>query len=141
MRLALLILLAAAALVAAGCGAVDHISSASAGEATKGKELFKSTCGSCHTLADAKTTGTVGPNLDDSFVYSKKQGFDESTIRDVVRGQIAYAESSTGAGIGGRKPPGIEYPGMPDNLLHGQDAVDVAIYVAKCAGTPNCGVK
>jgi mono/diheme cytochrome c family protein len=140
-RLAFLILLAASALVAAGCGAVAHISSESSGDATKGKTLFKDTCGSCHTLADAKTAGTIGPNLDDAFVYAKKQGFDESTIRDVVRGQIAYAEPSTGAGIGGRKPPGIEYPGMPDNLLRGQDAVDVAIYVAKCAGTPDCGVK
>jgi mono/diheme cytochrome c family protein len=140
-RLAFLILLAVAALVAAGCGAVAHIPSASSGNAVKGKELFKSTCGSCHTLADAKTVGTIGPNLDDSFVYDKKQGFDESTIRDVVRGQIAYANENTGAGIGGRKPPGIEYPGMPDDLLKGQDAVDVAVYVAKCAGTPDCGVK
>ena len=24
-------------------------------------------CGSCHTLADAGTTGTVGPNLDESM--------------------------------------------------------------------------
>ncbi|HEU5216389.1 MAG TPA: c-type cytochrome [Gaiellaceae bacterium] len=34
------------------------------GDATKGKATFLSNCGSCHTLADAKTTGTVGPNLD-----------------------------------------------------------------------------
>jgi mono/diheme cytochrome c family protein len=140
-RLALVILLAAAALVGAGCGAVAHIQSASDGDPVKGKTLFKSTCGSCHTLADAKTVGTIGPNLDDSFVYAKKQGFDESTIRDVVRGQIAYANESTGAGIGGRKPPGVAYPGMPDDLLRGQDAVDVAVYVAECAGTPSCGVK
>jgi mono/diheme cytochrome c family protein len=34
------------------------------GDATKGKSIFLTNCGSCHTLADAKTTGTVGPNLD-----------------------------------------------------------------------------
>jgi len=34
------------------------------GDATKGKAIFLSNCGSCHTLAAAKTTGTVGPNLD-----------------------------------------------------------------------------
>jgi mono/diheme cytochrome c family protein len=35
------------------------------GDATAGKPLFtKSGCGSCHTLADAHTSGTVGPNLD-----------------------------------------------------------------------------
>lgn len=31
---------------------------------TDGKSIFTSTCASCHTLADAGTTGTVGPNLD-----------------------------------------------------------------------------
>ena len=35
------------------------------GSAAAGKALFaKSGCGSCHTLADAHSTGTVGPNLD-----------------------------------------------------------------------------
>jgi cytochrome c6 len=34
------------------------------GDAAKGKATFLSNCGSCHTLAAAKTTGTVGPNLD-----------------------------------------------------------------------------
>ncbi len=32
---------------------------------TKGKALFVTNCGGCHTLADAGTSGTVGPNLDD----------------------------------------------------------------------------
>ena len=30
------------------------------------KSLFTSNCGSCHALADAGTSGTVGPNLDQS---------------------------------------------------------------------------
>jgi cytochrome c6 len=34
------------------------------GDSTKGKSIFVSSCGSCHTLAAAHTTGTVGPNLD-----------------------------------------------------------------------------
>ena len=34
------------------------------GDPAKGKTLFLSNCGSCHTLAAAKTTGAVGPNLD-----------------------------------------------------------------------------
>jgi mono/diheme cytochrome c family protein len=33
---------------------------------TDGKSIFTTTCGSCHTLADAGTSGTRGPNLDDS---------------------------------------------------------------------------
>jgi mono/diheme cytochrome c family protein len=33
---------------------------------TDGREIFVQACGSCHTLADAGTAGTVGPNLDAS---------------------------------------------------------------------------
>ena len=81
------------------------------------------TCASCHTLADAKAVGTVGPNLDDAFESDKQQGFSDQTIKDVVRGQIAYPEAP-----------------MPANLYRGQDARDVATYVAMCAGNPTCGV-
>lgn len=31
---------------------------------TTGRELFQTFCGGCHTLADAQTAGTKGPNLD-----------------------------------------------------------------------------
>ncbi len=44
-----------------------------------GKALFTSgetRCGQCHTLADANTGGTIGPNLDESL-----QGKDEAYIR------------------------------------------------------------
>jgi len=34
------------------------------GDPTKGKALFVTNCGGCHTLAAAGTSGTVGPNLD-----------------------------------------------------------------------------
>jgi cytochrome c553 len=37
------------------------------GDAAAGEEVFASAgCGSCHTLEEAGTSGTVGPNLDDS---------------------------------------------------------------------------
>jgi mono/diheme cytochrome c family protein len=117
----------AAALLSAGCGAVGRVTT---GDPGHGKLLFVTpakpgdpSCGSCHTLADAKTTGTVGPNLDDAFASDKEQGFSQSTIKDVVRGQIAYPE-----------------PPMPANLYEGQDADDIAIYVAQCSGVPDCGV-
>ena len=48
---------------------------------------------------------------------------EEQTVRDVVRGQIAYPEAP-----------------MPANLYRGQDARDIAVYVAKCADNPSCGV-
>jgi cytochrome c553 len=39
------------------------------GDPAAGKEIFLGTgaCGGCHTLADAGTSGTVGPNLDESM--------------------------------------------------------------------------
>jgi len=37
-----------------------------AGSDPVGKEIFLANCGSCHTLADAGTTGTIGPDLDES---------------------------------------------------------------------------
>jgi cbb3-type cytochrome c oxidase subunit III len=33
-------------------------------QATSGKDIFSANCGSCHTLKNAGTNGTVGPNLD-----------------------------------------------------------------------------
>ena len=38
------------------------------GDPVAGKEVFLGSagCGSCHTFADAGTSGTIGPNLDDS---------------------------------------------------------------------------
>jgi mono/diheme cytochrome c family protein len=110
------------ALLAAGCGSVGF--SEGTGDRTKGKELFTQKCGSCHTLADAGTKGQIGPNLDYAFLASRRDGLGESTIVQVVRGQIAYAitETSTGA------------PGMPADLVVGQDADDVASYVASVAG-------
>jgi mono/diheme cytochrome c family protein len=34
------------------------------GNTKAGKKIFTQFCGSCHKLKDAKTVGTVGPNLD-----------------------------------------------------------------------------
>jgi mono/diheme cytochrome c family protein len=114
-------------LVAAGCGAVGRVTE---GDPGHGKQLFlqaakpsEPSCASCHTLADAKSSGTVGPNLDDAFSSDKSQSISEQTIKDVVRGQIAYPE-----------------PPMPADLYEGQDANDIATYIAKCAGNPTCGV-
>jgi mono/diheme cytochrome c family protein len=82
-------------------------------------------CGSCHVLADAGTTGVIGPNLDSAFEQSRKDGLGEDTFVQVVRGQIAYPVVNTATGA----------PGMPADIVTGQDADDVAAYVASVAGT------
>jgi mono/diheme cytochrome c family protein len=71
-----------------------------------GRDLFASTCGACHTLAAAGTTGTVGPNLDDLKP-------DQETVRGAIR-----------------DGPGA----MPANLLTGAQAQQVAAFVAMSAG-------
>jgi len=64
------------------------------GDKIRGKELFVKSCGSCHTLRDATTTGAVGPDLDYAFVQSRIDGLGEDTILQVVRAQIAYPVTS-----------------------------------------------
>jgi len=50
--------------VAAYVATVAGSGATSAKTSTSGKDIFVANCGSCHTLADAGTTGNVGPNLD-----------------------------------------------------------------------------
>ena len=58
--------------LAAACGGSSGSSSSASppsggGEvsAAAGKDVFESNCATCHTLADAGATGSVGPDLDD----------------------------------------------------------------------------
>lgn len=99
------------------------------GDKIGGKQLFVKNCGSCHTLRDAGTTGAVGPDLDYAFVQSRIDGLGESAILQVVRAQIAYPVTSPSTGA----------PGMPANIVEGQEADDVATYVASVAGLDASG--
>ena len=93
---------AAAAVAAAGvllalggCGGSDSVGLTPAtGDTAHGKELFQQKCGGCHGLADAGARGQQGPNLDEAFAFTRVKGeeWQESTIREVVRDQISYAE-------------------------------------------------
>jgi cbb3-type cytochrome c oxidase subunit III len=111
------ILLAAAALAAGGCGTGGKATGNA--DATNGQKLYVAKCGGCHTLGNAGTKGTVGPNLDNAFAASHRENFKESTIQNVVLDQIREAIDP-----------------MPKNLVTGQDAQDVAYYVAQVAGVP-----
>src|ERR671926_404346 len=79
-------LTAAVALVLSAC------SSGSTGEAdlVNGKQQFAAKCGSCHVLSRAESKGTVGPNLDQAFQQSLKDGFPRSGIRGVIYEQILH---------------------------------------------------
>lgn len=116
--------LSAVVLLGGGCGETVGYTEAT-GDKANGKELFTAKCGSCHTLADAGTKATIGPDLDDAFAESRRNGLGESTFVQIVRDQIAYSVENTSTGA----------PGMPQDLVTGQDAIDVATYVASVAGT------
>jgi mono/diheme cytochrome c family protein len=111
-------LMAAALIVVAlgGC-AIKHPTS----NLVMGKKLFASNCASCHTLSHANSTGTVGPNLDDAFRQDRADGVKSTSIEGLVSYWIQYPNTQ-GA--------------MPAMLLKGQDAQDVAAYVARVAAVP-----
>jgi cytochrome c6 len=90
-------------------GPTSTTPSGSQGDAAAGKQIFQSQpCGGCHTLADAGTSGNVGPNLDQakppfslvvervtngkSPMPSFKGTLTEQQIRDVA----AYVSSVAG---------------------------------------------
>ena len=50
--------LGAAGLTASGCGVQSGVAGSGGADLANGKKLFITTCGGCHTLADAGTSGT-----------------------------------------------------------------------------------
>lgn len=86
-------------------------SPAAEGDPAAGKQVFlgASSCGGCHTLADAGTNGQVGPNLDES------QPDYELALDRVTNGQ----------------------GGMPSfsSTLSEQQIADVSAYVSSVAGS------
>jgi mono/diheme cytochrome c family protein len=110
---------AAIAVGAAGCGTTTD-------DEERGRILFIENCGNCHTLAEAGTSATVGPDLDDAFAAARAAGQTDSTIAGVVEGQIDIPRPST-------DNPAVS---MPPDIVTGQDAKDVAAYVGQWAGVP-----
>jgi mono/diheme cytochrome c family protein len=80
---------------------------------TNGRTLFARNCATCHTLAGSNAVGRVGPNLDELNGGNLKPAF---VLDAIAKGR------ARGAGQ------------MPAGLLVGEDAKDVAEYVATVAG-------
>jgi mono/diheme cytochrome c family protein len=117
--LPLLAALAALALSASGCGTTTA-------DTEHGRMLFRVKCGTCHALAQAGTTGQVGPNLDDAFAAARAVGEGGETIEGVVKAQVEFPRPSNGA----------SNVSMPADIVTGQDLDDVAAYVGMWAGVP-----
>ena len=76
----------------------------------QGKELFRQTCASCHTLAAANARGVTGPDLDEI-------------------GEMTEERAKTAIEVGG-----TGQKRMPAGLLEGDDAEAVAKYLSAVAG-------
>jgi mono/diheme cytochrome c family protein len=76
----------------------------------RGREVFAQRCSTCHTLRAANAVGKVGPNLDQLRPP-------KALILDAIQKGRARGQGQ-----------------MPAGLVDGQDAQDVADFVAKVAG-------
>jgi mono/diheme cytochrome c family protein len=135
--------LAVVALLAAGCGTGGVASAGQRPDTQSGQQLFTQSCGTCHTLSAAGTSATIGPNLDNAFAADVEQGFPQSAIENVVLDQIRLGSGQVATYTTSKDfvehclPPHsakcYQTP-MPANIVTGQDAIDVAAYVASVAG-------
>jgi mono/diheme cytochrome c family protein len=88
----------------------------------QGRLLFGRHCAVCHTLAAANAIGKVGPNLDtikpsESLVLHT---IEHGCLQSPPPGDAAQSCLSQGT--------------MPPNIVQGQEATDVARFVAQVAG-------
>ena len=80
------------------------------GAQVRGRELFAANCSVCHTLKASNAVGRVGPNFD--VLRPPK-----ALVLDAIKNGRARGQGQ-----------------MPAGLLSGEDAQDVAAYVAAVAG-------
>jgi cbb3-type cytochrome c oxidase subunit III len=125
--------LVAAALLGAGCGTGGVAKGAQRPDLNNGQQLFTQNCAACHTLAAAGTNGTIGPNLDNSFAAARQEGYPDSSIENIVLDQIRLGSGPIATYTTNKKF--TPQTPMPANIVKGQDAIDVAAYVASVAGT------
>ena len=123
-RLAVISVAVIGAVAVAGCEPSENA------DAERGRALFQTNCGTCHALAQAGTSATTGPDLDAAFAQARTDGMDNDTIEGVVQKQISHPrEIEQGAN-------NYDQVYMPPNIVTGEDAEDVAAYVAGVAGVP-----
>lgn len=92
------------------------------------KALFQNNCGNCHTLYAGETDGNFGPDLDEVLAPAGPPEGDgaEQTV-EATEGRVLNAikkgiDSSTTQGR------------MPGGILNGEQAQEVAEFVARTAG-------
>jgi hypothetical protein len=87
-----------------------------------GRELFGHNCAFCHTLAAANATAKVGPNLDEL------RPSEQVVLNTIINGCLQNPPSTTSP------QTCLGYGTMPSGILQGQQAKQVAAFVAAVAG-------
>ena len=105
----------------AGCGLKGGES-----DLVAGKTAFVEKCSSCHVLERADARGVAGPNLDEAFRQSLADGFGRDGIKGAVLEQIDNPAIL----------PKDSRAYMPPDLAKGQEADDIAAYVAASVARP-----
>jgi mono/diheme cytochrome c family protein len=87
----------------------------------RGRELFGVHCSVCHTLAAANANGKVGPNLD------QLKPPKTLVLNTILNGCVQNPPKGSAQAC-------LGFGTMPQSVLQGKDAEDVAAFVAKVAG-------
>ena len=109
------------ALTGAGCGVGDGEE-----DLVAGKQAFAEKCSSCHVLNRAAAKGVTGPNLDEAFRQALADGFGRDGIKGAVLEQI------DNPAILPKDSPAY----MPPDLAKGDEAENIAAYVAQSVALP-----
>jgi plastocyanin len=91
-----------------------------------GKTAFAEKCSSCHVLERAGAQGIQGPNLDEAF----RQAIADGMGRDGIQG--AVLEQIDNPAMLPKDSPAY----MPPDLAKGQEAENIAAYVAESVAKP-----
>jgi hypothetical protein len=88
-----------------------------------GRELFAEHCAVCHTLAADNAVGKVGPDLD------ALKPNEATVLNTIANGCLQNPSASAGNNC-------LDYGTMPALLAQGEQATDIAKFVAAVAGHP-----
>ncbi len=92
------------------------------------KALFDVNCGNCHTLYAAETDGNFGPNLDDLLAPAGPP--EGSAAETTIKTNKSRVLAAIDKGVDSTTEPGR----MPAGILNGDQAEEVAEFVARTAG-------
>jgi mono/diheme cytochrome c family protein len=99
------------------------------GHLAEGQSLFQTNCGNCHTLYAAGTDGNFGPDLDITLAEAGlPEGEGSEGVIEATEGRVLNAVEN---GVNSTTTPGR----MPGGILSGEQAEEVAEFVANTAGT------